>query len=145
MAAFHRALMLLGIGENNLVRLSSVIPPGWHVDPSGATPAPTGGWGDRLYCVYAEQRTCTPGEEAWAGIGWIQRVDGQGGLFVEHEGGSEAFVRDAITKSLTDMAGRYDVEFEAPECVVSGVHCTGEPVCALVVAPYQSAPWTSAH
>ena len=145
LAAFHAALEEVDLGHYNLVRLSSVIPPGTAVDPSGKTPAPAGEWGDRMYVVYADQRATAPGEQAWAGVGWVQRLDGQGGLFVEHEGTSEALVTHAIKDSLRDLvAGREDL-YTGPDWVVHGVVCTGQPVCALVVAPYECASWAGAR
>jgi arginine decarboxylase len=132
----------VNLGHYNLVRLSSVVPPGTCIDPTGKARAPSGAWGDRLYCVYAEQRTTTPGDEAWAGIGWVQRVSGEGGgLLVEHEGGSEAFVADSILTSLEDMVQESTEQFSAPQFVVNGVHCTNQPVCSLVIAPFEIAPW----
>jgi arginine decarboxylase len=145
LSAFHEALVAVDLGYYNLVRLSSVIPPRTKVDVTGKAPAPAGQWGDRLYCVYADQRATAPGEQAWAGIGWVQRHDGGGGLFVEHEGSSEDFVTHAISTSLRDLvAGRED-EFAPPEWVVNGAVCTGEPVCSLVIAAYETAPWAGAR
>jgi arginine decarboxylase len=142
LAAFHSALVGVNLGHYNLVRLSSVLPPGTFVDATGTAPSPVGSWGDRLYCVYAEQRTTTPGEEAWAGIGWVQRLSGDGGgLMVEHEGGSEAFVTDSITTSLRDMVAGSEEQFSAPDFVVNGAHCTSQPVCSLVIAPFEIASW----
>jgi len=140
LAAFHNALVGVNLGHYNLIRLSSVIPPGTVIDPTGTAPAPTGSWGDRLYCVYAEQRTTTPGEEAWAGIGWVQRFGG-GGLMVEHEGGSEAFVTDSILTTLYDMVQGCEADFAAPHFVVNGAHCTSKPVCSLVIAPFEMSSW----
>ena len=105
LAAFHRALVALDVGHYNLVRLSSVIPPGVVVVPGGPAVV-EGGWGDRLFCVYAEQRTSTPGEEAWAAVGWVQRLDGLGGWLVEHEGASEGYVTQAVQHSLADRSAR---------------------------------------
>ncbi|HKS99009.1 MAG TPA: pyruvoyl-dependent arginine decarboxylase [Rugosimonospora sp.] len=145
LAAFHAALVEADLAYYNLVRLSSVIPPGTQVDRTGKAPVPHGGWGDRMYCVYAEQRATVPGEQAWAGIGWVQRLDGQGGLFVEHEGSSEELVTRSIETSLRDLvAGRED-EFTGPDWVVNGVICADLPVCALVIAPYESASWGGAR
>jgi len=140
LAAFHNALVGVNLAHYNLIRLSSVIPPGTLIDPTGTAPAPTGSWGDRLYCVYAEQRTTTPGEEAWAGIGWVQRFGG-GGLMVEHEGGSEAFVTDSILTTLYDMVQGCEADFGAPHFVVNGAHCTSKPVCSLVIAPFEMSSW----
>jgi arginine decarboxylase len=141
LAAFHAALVAVGLGRYNLVRLSSVVPPNTAVDGSGKADSPSGEWGDRLYCVVAEQRADLVGEEAWAGIGWVQRVDGQGGLFVEHEGTSEEFVTNAIRSSLHDMVAGMRDEFTGPDWVVNGTVCTGEPSCSLVIAPYECEPW----
>jgi len=145
LSAFHEALVAVDLGHYNLVRLSSVIPPDTSVDATGKAPVPVGEWGDRMYCVYAEQRTTEVGEEAWAGVGWVQRLDGRGGLFVEHEGTSEAFVTNAIRTSLGDLvAGRED-EYSAPDWVLNGAVCTGAPVCSLVIAAYEAAPWVGAR
>lgn len=141
MSAFHRALGACHVEHFNLVRLSSVIPPGVHVEVGDPAPAVPGGWGDRLYCVYAEQRTIVVGEEAWAAVGWVQRTDGTGGFFVEHEGGSEGFVRDAVARSLADMVDHAPDEFTPPQMVVAGGRCEGPPFAALVVAPYLAVPW----
>lgn len=141
LAAFHAALVAVDLGHYNLVRLSSVVPPGTSVDATGKAPVPAGAWGDRMYCVYAEQRATTIGEQAWAGIGWVQRLDGGGGLFVEHEGPSERYVTDQIRASLADLVAGREGEFTGPDWVVNGVVCTGDPVCSLVIAPYESVSW----
>lgn len=142
LAAFHAALVEAGLAHYNLVRLSSVIPPGTGVDATGKAPAPAGRWGDRMYCVYAERSAKTPGEQAWAGVGWVQRLDGRGGLFVEHEGGDEESVTAAIRASLADMVAGAAGEYAPPDWVVHGLTCADRPVCALVIAPYEVAGWS---
>ncbi len=75
-----------GVGDFNLVTLSSVIPTASrirHVD--GTLP---GGHGDLLFCVRAEAFADQPGDVAWAGLGWVVDETG-GGLFVEHHAHSE--------------------------------------------------------
>ena len=144
LSAFHDALVQADIAVYNLVRLSSVIPPGTVVDPSGKAPVPQGAWGDRLYVVYAEQYATEPGEQAWAGIGWVQRLDGQGGLFVEHEGTSEGYVTNAIRNSLRDLVRGHEEAFTDPDFVVHGAVCESDPVCAMVIAPYETASWAGA-
>ncbi|SDP22032.1 arginine decarboxylase [Klenkia soli] len=141
LSAFDAALRDAGVANFNLVRLSSVVPPHTVVDTTGATPIPDGAWGDRLYCVYAEQRASVPGEQAWAGVGWVQRVDGAGGLFVEHEGDSEEIVTKLIDLSLADLVAGRPEEFGPVQQVRTGVTCTEEPVCAMVVAAYETAGW----
>jgi arginine decarboxylase len=144
LAAFHAALVAVDLGHYNLVRLSSVIPPGTGVDRDGKAPVPVGAWGDRLYCVYAEARATTVGERAWAGVGWVQRLDGGGGLFVEHEGDGEEAVAGAIRASLRDLVAGQEHLFSAPDWVLGGAVCTGEPVCSLVIAPFETEAWTGA-
>lgn len=141
LSAFHSALAAINLDGYNLIRLSSVVPPHTGVDRTGSAPAPSGVWGDRLYCVYAELRATVAGEQAWAGLGWVQRLDGRGGLFVEHTGRTEQDVARALRTSLLDLVtGRRD-EFTSPDWMISGAACTDRPVCALVIAPYQTEPW----
>lgn len=140
LSAFHRALTVCGVGHYNLIRLSSVIPPGIEVR-RGSAGEVRGGWGDRLYCVYADQRTSTPGEQAWAAVGWIQRLDGGGGLLVEHEAGSEDEVVALVSRSLADMAASEPYEFSAPTWVTAGVTCLSDPVAAVVMVPYVTSLW----
>jgi arginine decarboxylase len=144
LSAFHGALVQADLAVYNLVRLSSVIPPGTTVDATGKAPVPQGAWGDRMYVVYADQYATLPGEQAWAGIGWVQRLDGQGGLFVEHEGTSEGYVTQAIKDSLRDLVRGHEEAFTDPDFVVHGVVCESDPVCAMVIAPYESASWAGA-
>jgi len=156
LAAFHKALVAVGLGHYNLVRLSSVIPP--HTDVGvgrlGQGPALPARWrgprpehlvdghhGDRVYCVYAEHATDVAGEEVWAGVGWAQRVDGQGGYFVEHHGSTADAVREEIRTSLADMVEDEVAEFAPAELLLEGVVCESTPVCALVVVPYAVVGW----
>lgn len=141
LAAFHAALADLDVGHYNLVRLSSVVPRGVHIDASDRASAPTGSWGDRLYCVYGEQRTSIPGQEAWAGVGWIERLDGGGGFLVEHEGESEHAVAADIDASLESMIRMSSLPFGEPGKAVIGVTCVDQPVCALVMAPFHVSAW----
>lgn len=146
MAAFDHALRQTGTGNYNLVRLSSVIPPGAELMIDVADPSQqlSGLWGDRLYCVYAAQTTQRAGEEVWAGIGWVHVEDGDGrGLFVEHEGHSEAEVRGLIEASLADMCAGRPEHFTPAQSYVVGTTCPeNAAVCALVIAKYETADWS---
>jgi arginine decarboxylase len=144
LAAFDQALISVGAANFNLVRLSSVIPPGSSVVESRRCPEPERAtWGDRLYVVYAEWRTSTPGEAAWSGVGWVQDRDSGRGLFVEHEGTDEWMVRNDITASREALQNSRGIDFGPIRMHVIGAECQSEPVCALVLCAYQSEPWST--
>lgn len=146
LAAFDAALRHAGVADRNLIRLSSIIPPGATVEqPDAPGPCP-GGWGDRLYVVLAEERVERPHEEAWAGIAWRQDPATGEGLFVEHEGHSEHQVRADLVSSLEAItAGRPGREWGPPDMAMVGVTCEEEPVCALAVACFQDDPWRTSE
>lgn len=139
LAAFDAALQDAGIANYNLLVLSSVIPPGAAVVPAPFRPDGDQ-WGQRLYLVMAERRETTPGQEAWAGLGWVQQADGRG-VFVEHHGHSQAEVEDALRASLGEMIERRPASWGEPHLLTHGVRCQDRPVCAVVVAAYRSEPW----
>ncbi|KAA0019509.1 pyruvoyl-dependent arginine decarboxylase [Antrihabitans cavernicola] len=141
LAAFDDALCQLGVGDVNLIRLSSVIPPSSRVALSDRVRKPLG-WGDRLYCVFAEQHATKVGETAAAGIGWVLRDDGSGaGLFVEHEAPTETEVVDLIERSLADMTRSRGGRYTPVTMHTTEATCTGDPTCALVLAAYKSDSW----
>ena len=142
LAAFDAALCDAGVANFNLIYLSSVIPPNSDIQVSvdGSVRA-EGEWGDRLYVVMAEQRTDVVGEEAWAGVGWVQQEHDGRGLFVEHHGRGELEVRADIEASLGALCDARAGEFGPVGMAVSGVTCEGLPACALVVAVFGAEPW----
>lgn len=144
LGAFDAALKATGVADRNLIRLSSVIPPGSVIDQlDGSIENVIGEWGDRLYVVYAEQRTSTHNEEAWAGIGWVQDATDGKGLFVEHEGSSEMQVKNDIENSLKNLMHNRGVDFGEIHMSVVGAICNDKPICALAVAVFQSSSWSN--
>lgn len=144
MAAFDAALQAAGAANYNLIRLSSIIPAGTKIiDSEGPIKQPPGKWGDKLYVVMAELRVDTPNVEAWAGIGWVQNPKTGAGLFVEHEGANEATVRRDIEQSMQALIDTRGMEFGPLHMKVVGITCVHEPVCALVIAPYEATGWRS--
>lgn len=143
MAAFDSALRSAGVADHNLIRLSSIIPPGSTIDVCDSEDQLRGNFGDALYCVYAVAFATERGDEAWSGIGWSRATDGSGrGLFVEHAGHAEEQVRTMIMASLTDMAdGRSDT-FAFEQLMMSSARCSGQPACSVVVATYRTAGWS---
>lgn len=142
LAAFDAALCDAGVANFNLIYLSSVIPPHSDIQVSvDGSVRVEGEWGDRLYVVMAEQRTDVMGEEAWAGVGWVQQEHDGRGLFVEHHGFSELKVRGDIEASLGALCDARAGEFGPVGMAVSGVTCEALPACALVVAVFGAEPW----
>lgn len=143
LAAFDDAEMKMGVADCNLIRLSSVIPPGAEVVAlDGATSIPIN-WGDKLYCIYADKRTSTIGDEAWAGVGWILLDGGAKGLFCEHEGHSKESVEREIHDSLMSFMRVRNLEPDENliHTKISGIKCIDQPVCALTMAVYRAEGW----
>ncbi|CAA9403790.1 MAG: hypothetical protein AVDCRST_MAG75-2303 [uncultured Propionibacteriaceae bacterium] len=142
LSAFDAALRAGGVADFNLIRLSSVIPPGSEVREVTPGNQLQGGHGDALFCVYADAYASTPGEQAWAGIAWSQRDDGSGaGLFVEHHGSTELLVRHDLATSLADLSGGRGGLYHPAGSVVTSATCVDHPVAAVVVAAYRCTSW----
>jgi arginine decarboxylase len=142
LSAFDAALRATGVANFNLIALSSVIPPGAVLDVRpGPSKLAEGSWGDRLYVVMAQMRASEPGIEAWAGIGWVQDTSGKG-LFVEHEGHSREEVEADIEASLRSLCAGRRESFGPIQMVVEGATCVDTPVCALVIAAFESEGWS---
>ncbi|MDO8265989.1 MAG: pyruvoyl-dependent arginine decarboxylase [Candidatus Saccharibacteria bacterium] len=141
LSAFDHALNLSGVANYNLIRLSSVMPPNSEIIETKKITDIPGAWGDRLYVVYAEMRTSTAGEQAWAGIGWVQDEVTGSGLFVEHEGKSETKVRSDIESSLKGLLKNRNLPDMEIHMSVVGGECIDQPICALVTAVFQASDW----
>lgn len=145
LAAFDQALVGANVANYNLIYLSSVLPPDSKVAIKDKPERPEGTWGDRLYVVMAQKRTSQRNQEAWAGIGWIQDPETKKGLLVEHEGHSKAEVTADITHSLEALARNRKMKFSEPKMHIVGTKCEDLPVCALVVAVFESTTWRAAR
>lgn len=144
LAAFDAALNQAGVANYNLIRLSSIVPPGTKiVANNGPVRNMEGNWGDKLYVVMADMRVDSPNVEAWAGVGWVQDKKTGRGLFVEHEGANEDTVRRDIEDSLKALMEVRKINFGPIHMEVVGITCTHEPICALVIAAYQASGWRS--
>lgn len=141
LAAFDSAVLEAEVGNQNLIYLSSVIPPDSTIVHE-AMPLKDSDFGSRLYCVLSEQRTSIVGEEAWAGIGWVQEVSTGRGVFIEHHGHSEVEVVGDINSSLeTMMNSRPEIEWGEIGMCVEGSRCIDKPTCSLVVATFKVVAW----
>lgn len=140
LAAFDSALHSAGVENYNLIRLSSVIPPGAGIERVQFVSDPDE-YGQRLYVVMAEQRATVPGEGAYAGLGWVQDAADGKGLFVECEGETYGDVQEEIVATLDSMTTRRGVDYGPVESEITGIECSGRPVAAVVIAVYKSEPW----
>ncbi|HSX23525.1 MAG TPA: pyruvoyl-dependent arginine decarboxylase [Candidatus Saccharimonadales bacterium] len=141
LAAFDHALVSANVANFNLIYLSSVLPSGSDVSVPDKPVKPVGEWGDRLYVVIAQQRTSQRNQEAWAGIGWMQDPKTKNGLLVEHQGFNEEEVRADIKNSLEGLAQNRNMTFGPIHMEVVGKKCIALPICALVIAVFESDEW----
>jgi arginine decarboxylase len=141
-AAFDAALRVAGVENYNLIPLSSIIPPGSTLTRTTFV-TPSDEYGHRLYVVMARCEEHIDGHAAWAGVGWVQEPEDGRGLFVELHGDSEICVQDAIDATLMSMMASRGRTYGPIQREVAGCICRGKPVCALVIAVYQSQGWSS--
>ena len=139
-AAFDAALRSAGVENYNLIPLSSIIPPGSTIERATFV-TPSDEYGHRLFVVMARCDTQTHGSVAWAGVGWTQEPESGRGLFVEMHGDSKAGVREAIETTLRAMMASRGRRYGPIHCEITGIACRGTPVCAVVIAVYQSEGW----
>lgn len=96
--AFDRALIDAGIGEQNLVSVSSVIPVGAEqIEPKRLS------MGAVTHCVLAQMRG-SEGEMISAGIAYAFRKDGKGGYVAEgHMYGSGNSLKEVLEWKMAEM------------------------------------------
>lgn len=145
LSAYDDALWKAGIGNFNVIALSSVIPPGW-IPARQTAPNVRPVWGNRLYVVQAAATSDgRRGIGLAAGIGWAI-FDHGGGVFVEHHAQSADAVaalddveRD-IAMSISDLCLRRDAT-PVSQGKVTVSATASQPCCALVVAVFKEEDW----
>jgi len=143
LSAFDHALLNSGVANFNLIALSSVIPPGSTVAriADGAAAPVAGEHGDRLYCVLSTSYALEPGQQTWAGLGWVVDEESGRGLFVEHAAATEAALQQIIADSLGDLVGHRGGGYGEVRTEVVSATCVDRPACAVAVAAYEVAGW----
>ena len=139
-AAFDAALRRAGVENYNLIPLSSIIPPDSTIERATFV-TPFDEYGHRLYVVMARSDADVIGTEAWAGVGWTQEPETGRGLFVELHESSRHAVEEAIETTLVSMMASRRRVYMPIQSEVTGIVCCGKPVCAVVIAVYQSEGW----
>ncbi len=110
--AFDMALMDAGIEEQNLVAVSSIIPPGAEKVEKFRLPM-----GAVTHCVLAQMRG-KGGDRISAGIGYAYRKDGNGGYVAEaHIFGGETAVREQLRRKVKEMERIRGIELTEPVIV----------------------------
>ncbi|MGI0148409.1 MAG: pyruvoyl-dependent arginine decarboxylase [Thermoplasmata archaeon] len=106
--AFDEALLNAGIGEQNLVYVSSILPVG--IKQTRKTNLPMG---MITHCVNAQQRG-GEGEMISAGIAYGFRDDGLGGYVAEgHMHGSGRALREVLEWKMAEMAKLRGIKFRS--------------------------------
>jgi len=134
--AFDRALIRMGIGEQNLVPVSSVIPVGAKVVGVKGMPM-----GAVTHCVLAQIRG-TEDEMIAAGIAYAFRKDGKGGYVAEgHIHGSKDSLTDTLNKKMNEIAECRNVVLDEIICITEELTVPkghyGACVAALVFTGYE--------
>ncbi|MCL1978583.1 MAG: pyruvoyl-dependent arginine decarboxylase [Methanomassiliicoccaceae archaeon] len=134
--AFDLALMSAGIGEQNLVAVSSVIPEGSErIEPVEIR------MGAVTHCVISQMRG--KGEEVIsAGIAYAYRKDGKGGYVAEgHLHGPADSLRSELDKKVKEMSRIRNTAFEETNFIIEELHVPqnmhGCCVAALVFTEYR--------
>jgi len=134
--AFDLALMSAGIGEQNLVAVSSVIPEGSErIDPVRIE------MGAVTHCVISQMRGRSE-EVISAGIAFAYRKDGNGGYVAEgHLHGSADSLRTELDRKIKEMSRIRNTAFGETSFVIEemripdGMH--GCCIAALVFTEYK--------
>jgi arginine decarboxylase len=124
-AAFDAALRSAGVENYNLISLSSIIPPGSTIERA-IYMTPSHEYGHRLYVVMARCDEQHLGREAW-----------------ELCGDSRSVVQEMLEATLTAMMRSRGCAYGPVDSEIAGIACRGRPVCAVVIAVYQSEGWRS--
>lgn len=95
--AFDNALLAAGIGDVNLIKVSSILPP--HVKLQDSVPKlPKGAF---VPVVYAERTSTTPGETVAVSVGVGRAPDGFG-VVMEAGGRSKAEVEAEVCRKIEE-------------------------------------------
>ncbi len=132
--AFDQALIEAGIGEQNLVSVSSVLPVGIEEVEPQQLPR-----GAITHCVLAQERG-TEGETISAGIAYGFRQDGEGGYVAEGHGHmGETALTEILEWKMNEIARHRGVELKDIQTQVEALQVPmdhyGACITALVLLP----------
>jgi len=136
-AAFDAALIDAGVADCVRLRESSLIPPHCTIVPAKPHTALHANNYQRVV-VMSQMQQSRPGRHAHAGIGWVQRADDGSGLFIDlHDEVRDRLLHDLHTAfgAIRSLRGAADGSVQT---LLASRRCDGLPVCAIVVAAYES-------
>ena len=129
LTAFDNALRKAGIGDVNLIRVSSIVPPGASMSPLPDLPM-----GSLTPAAYAKAVSTVPGQTiaACIGVGWTP----QGGVLMEASGVETAEEIEARTRLMVEEGMRvrgmepFELYFATAEHTVEQI---GSAIAAAVL------------
>lgn len=124
--AFDNALLQAGIGNLNLIKLSSIVPAGVELldqRPEDLVP------GDLTPTVFTVKKSDTPGDVVAAAVGIGLRKDGHGMIF-ENTGGSREAVEDTVRRMVREGFAQRGLELDEL-LVFSSEHKVERIGCAI--------------
>lgn len=123
--AFDNALLEAGIGNLNLIKVSSIVPA--HVDLLNGRPEMEAG--ALVPTVYTIKVSDTPGDVVAAAVGMGLRKDGHGMIF-ENTGGSREAVEDTVRRMVREGFAQRGMELDEL-LVFSSEHIVERIGCAV--------------
>ncbi|MDQ1240262.1 MAG: arginine decarboxylase [Thermodesulfobacteriota bacterium] len=133
--AFDAALLKAGIGDTNLIKLSSILPPG-IIETLPYQPAS----GSFVPLAYAEHASCTVGETISAAVAVGIPLDrGEAGLIMECSGVGtpevwEQTARDMVLEGMEKIRNRKIREIKSTSASIT-VATVGAVFAAVVLCP----------
>lgn len=123
LTAFDNALLAANIGNVNLLRVSSILPPGCQYSPDMAIP-----YGALVPTAYGSIISDVPGELLAAAVGVGVADDGRG-VIMEYSGNCSAAEAEAIIRAMVEEAFATrgftlkDIKIKAAEHRVEKIGC----------------------
>ena len=138
LSAFDAALWDAGIGDYNLIYLSSIIPVGCTIEEGRhLRGADETGW--KMYCVLSTSHGVGGAEGGWAGLGWASTYR-RGGILIEEFGATHSEVAEKIEKAYKDMSGRRGDVGPLRSSIIQAPPPLPHS-CAVVAAVFRAEPW----
>ncbi|HWP98470.1 MAG TPA: arginine decarboxylase, pyruvoyl-dependent [Syntrophomonadaceae bacterium] len=129
LTAFDQALLKARVGNTNLLRVSSILPPGCEYDPDLEIPP-----GSLLPIAYGSITSCNPGELISAAIG-VGIKKGSFGVIMEFSGRcSKLEAEEAIGRMVREAFQVRGLELDEIK-IASTEHVVKKIGCAFAAAP----------